>query len=373
MTAIDFTARAFGANALQQPVSQAGHGFMVGDVLSLTTAAAPNTWVKAHADSIISGEAVGMVSAIIDVNTFIITQIGYVQGIGNGSYPFTPGLPYYLSASAGLLTVTPPNPQVDIVMLCFYADSISSGFFFVSPPVLPPILTETPLIVQTAHGFTNGQIIRWDQGTTKYVLSKADTVAHAQGSLMVTNNFTANSFYASQLGYITGLSTAPGPFTSGQQYWLSTSTAGALQTSAPSGAGQAILPCFITNSTTSGYFFGGSGQLVESGSLLAWNDVNANTVMSSNNGYFTTAAVNMTLPTNYSQSDVLRICSHAGNGFTILQTQSYHQIFDLGLASTAGSGGTDSTVINGASIELIAVSSNGPWRVVSSKGSFTYA
>jgi hypothetical protein len=226
-------------------------------------------------------------------------------------------------------------------------------------------------ITQNGHDFIVGDIIIWEGNPTNaYVLAQANSLADCAGSMMVSFVPNVNQFYATQTGYIVDIT---GGYTAGIQYYLSPGTAGALTSVMPATAGEVVLPCMVFDTTSSGYFYGGSGTLVESGSLLAWNTVSTNTVMSPNNGYFTTAAVNMTLPTNYSQSDVLRICSETGNGFTILQTQSYHQILDLGLASTAGSGGTTSTTSNGASIELVAVSNNGPWRVVSNKGSFTYA
>ena len=101
--------------------------------------------------------------------------------------------------------------------------------------------------------------------------------------------------------------------------------------------------------------------------------VGINTTMVPNTGYTTTAAIDLTLPPTYFKDDVIKIVSDTGNGFTILQDQAYHQIFDLALNSTLGALGSASTEDPGAVIELIAEADNGAWRVVNNKGFFDYA
>jgi len=233
----------------------------------------------------------------------------------------------------------------------------------------PTSTNELTQLVNQAHTFTVGQCVIYSGGA--YIYAKANTLAHCAGTMIVSIVISPTSFYVTQTGYI--LNTG-GAYSTGVQYYLDpTSSTGGLTTTKPTTVGQVVLPCFVADSATTGYFYGGSGELIESGSLFAWNPTAGSITMVVNNGYFMTAAGTMTLPTTYNQSDVIRICSHVGNGFTILQTQSYHQVFDLGLSSTSGATGTVVTVQNGASIELIAESSNGPWRVVSNKSNFTYA
>lgn len=88
------------ARALTQTISQAAHGFVVGDWLRFNGA----TWVKAVATPGL--EAVGVVSNVIDPNTFIL----HLRGLMTGFSGLTPGAPYFLSpTTAGAITATEPS------------------------------------------------------------------------------------------------------------------------------------------------------------------------------------------------------------------------------------------------------------------------
>lgn len=77
------------------------------------------------------------------------------------------------------------------------------------------------LVTQTAHGFVFGNTIKRD-GEGNWILSKADTRANAGTVGIVSEIIDADHFR-----YITG-GLLPGNFVDGADYWLSTTTAGAI-------------------------------------------------------------------------------------------------------------------------------------------------
>lgn len=81
---------------------QTAHGFVVNNVLRYNG----TDYVLAQADSSVNAEnVVGVVTAVVDANTFRIGLPGFPQGSG-----YTPGSTYYLStATAGGTQTTAPT------------------------------------------------------------------------------------------------------------------------------------------------------------------------------------------------------------------------------------------------------------------------
>lgn len=85
-------------------VSQANHGFTTGEVVRLS---ATNTYAKALADNAENAEVAGIVSSVVDTNTFVYTQNGLVT---NGVPSVSAGTVLFLSDTvAGALTATEPT------------------------------------------------------------------------------------------------------------------------------------------------------------------------------------------------------------------------------------------------------------------------
>lgn len=114
-------------------VSQTAHGFVVGDVLRLSG----TDYVKAQADTAVNAEVAGIVSKVIDVNTFKLRIVGRQSGLSG----LVADTVYYLShVTAGALTTTDPQ-------------TISDGF--VSKPVLLTDSTSSGIIL-TYRGISDG-------------------------------------------------------------------------------------------------------------------------------------------------------------------------------------------------------------------------
>jgi len=93
---------AIGAGGTVDKVTQTGHLFLVGEVLYYTGSA----YARALANAANTSEIVGMVSRVIDANTFEITLEGKVTGLTG----LTAGEAYFLSPTvSGAITATEPT------------------------------------------------------------------------------------------------------------------------------------------------------------------------------------------------------------------------------------------------------------------------
>lgn len=88
-----------------------------------------------------------------------------------------------------------------------------------------------------------------------------------------------------------------------------------------------------------------------------------------NNGYFSTAAITVSLPTTSAVGDVLEGSVVAGSlQFTMSGTQSV--VFG---SSTTSLGGTLTSNAVGDGVRMICITANTKWQVVSSIGTWTTA
>lgn len=111
-----------GGDSISKSITQATHGFAVGNVLKFVT-----TYGKAQADSSANAEVVGIVSAVADVNTFTLLYGGYISTLSG----LTANSVYFLDDdTAGLLTTTEPTDVGDISKPILIAVSTTAGYVF---------------------------------------------------------------------------------------------------------------------------------------------------------------------------------------------------------------------------------------------------
>lgn len=234
------------------------------------------------------------------------------------------------------------------------------------------------VVSQNTHGFVIGNVIcRNNITSNSWKLASADSLINCQGSCMVSDVIDANTFVLSQEGYIVNYDASLPVLVDATQYYLDTNplNAGKLTATRPSSVGQVILPCFDTDSATSGYFFGGSGQLIESGVLLNTINEAGDITLAPNTRYFCTPASspqNLALPTTAVPGDVIIINAWNLPALDqILITQDgAQQIFGLGGSSTAGMMGGLLMTDNYSSITLICQTggANSIWFIENSNG-----
>lgn len=107
-------------------------------------------------------------------------------------------------------------------------------------------------------------------------------------------------------------------------------------------------------------------QIANLASAVAWSTVGVNTNMVADNGYITTATIDMTLPATSAVGLKLRLLNTSGN-FTIKQLAGQSIVFNT-TTTTVGTGGSIATTATGQAIELICTTADTVWHVVSSQG-----
>jgi hypothetical protein len=144
-------------------VIQAAHGFVLGDLLYLNGA----TYTKGLATAAVTAEIVGMVSRVVDVNTFEITLSGEVTGLVG----LTAGATYFLSRSvAGGYTATEPNTLGDVSLPIGVASSTTSMYVAVKRGAIVgavnarsdiALANNTTTNVQDVSAYQAGQLAGW--------------------------------------------------------------------------------------------------------------------------------------------------------------------------------------------------------------------
>ena len=102
------------------------------------------------------------------------------------------------------------------------------------------------------------------------------------------------------------------------------------------------------------------------GGLMPWNDVSDDTNMVSNNGYIIRGNRGMSLPPVSVVGDILRLVGQ-DNVFTLKQGADQTVSFNTDV-TTQGVTGTLTPVAIGETLEIVCVTANLDWRVISSVG-----
>jgi len=111
------------ANHLEQTVTQAAHGFTVGQVIRMQG----GIWVLAQANTASNAEAIGVVDEIINVNTFVVVT----HGVTNKLSGLTQDTVYYLDTTTpGLLTTTVTSTVGQIAKPILYAKSTTEVYIY---------------------------------------------------------------------------------------------------------------------------------------------------------------------------------------------------------------------------------------------------
>lgn len=107
------------SGSLVQTVNQTAHGFTVGQIVYWTG----STFALALADNGADAEVYGMVTTVINANSFIVTLGGLVTGT------FSTGVNFLSDAVPGALTTTPPTTPGHIEKPLLIATTATTGLF----------------------------------------------------------------------------------------------------------------------------------------------------------------------------------------------------------------------------------------------------
>ncbi len=137
------------ANHLEQTVTQAAHGFTVGQVIRMQT----GTWVLAQANTASNAEAIGVVDEVIDVNTYVVVTHGVTTKLTG----LTLDTVYYLdTATPGLLTTTVTNTVGQIAKPILYAKSATEAYIYDRIGI--EVAANDPVSYSENHVITAGEV-----------------------------------------------------------------------------------------------------------------------------------------------------------------------------------------------------------------------
>lgn len=250
-------------------ITQPNHGLSPQDWVYIDTA---GLFQKADSTTDVKAEVEGVVirlDATDPVNKFVLQTEGFVdEGVFTG---LTVGPAYFLSANnPGQMTLVEnlENGQVRLPLFVAYTDK--TGFIRQFDGIInngqQQVFSDLPdggdgqpvieLITQNGHGFSIGQAL-YNDSANHYALALADGVTpgreKAVGFVAAVPPPTLNTFYLQQSGFMAGFIAPVSPFIPGNQYWLSTTTPGALQTIEPTTIGHWKKPMLQATNTTAGW------------------------------------------------------------------------------------------------------------------------
>lgn len=226
---------AIGGGGTVDKITQASHGFAVGDVLYLNV----STYTKALNTAASTAEVVGVVSRVVDLNNFELTLSGEISGLVAGSYVDGSGTPLgslpaageavFLSQVAGKLTLVEPT-VVGSVSVPIGVTS-GSGTLYVAPKrgvvvgganarTQLTLANNTTATIQNMSGYDAGELAGWF-----YINATTDYRFYVQAQFVrgADNNY--------DVSYQTSGDTPPAGFS------ISMTNAGLLQYTMPNLAG----------------------------------------------------------------------------------------------------------------------------------------
>ena len=216
----------------------------------------------------------------------------------------------------------------------------------------------------SAGAGTNPAFIAPTAGTGLSVTTNATTLQYALSTPVTVSNggtgagtFTAHSLI---LGEGTSAMTALGAATNGQ---IPIGSTGADPVLATLTAGTGVS---ITNAA-------GSVTIAATGAGLGWTEVTGTSQSAAiNNGYIANNAglVTITLPSTAAQGSVVRVTGKGAGGWKIAQNSGQTIYFGTSTTTTGVTGSLASSATRDT-VELVVVTANNDWNVLSSVGNIT--
>ena len=183
--------------AIRKEITQVSHGFAVQDVVGFSG----GTYNQAIADGSYDGEVLGLVTSVIDADTFELTQAGYVTGLSG----LVQNTTYFLSHDTeGLLVDEKPITDGHIAKTVLVADSTTSGWVLPYPGYVvttgdtPTIIIDPQLDLESGNPVANSAVttaIYTLVEPPEYIAPTANLTAgiHQTVEMGTTlTNFTAN-------------------------------------------------------------------------------------------------------------------------------------------------------------------------------------
>lgn len=168
--------------SLAKSIAQTGHGFSVGNIVMYDGGA----YIKAKANNVLSADAVGIVSAVADVDNFTLTLGGYISTLA----ALTPGTVYFLSDDiAGVLTINEPDTTGDVSKPMLISVSATEGYVFNFRGVE---IGAAAAITSVSEGVAGPLVIVPTTGAVTVSMQSADTTTSGFVSAINYNTWTSD-------------------------------------------------------------------------------------------------------------------------------------------------------------------------------------
>jgi len=242
---------------VQKEIFQNTHGFIYGDIISFNG----TQYEKADASTSFVDEAIGIVTEIVNTNEFVVTYLGFIDGVNTitpqegGS--LLPATKYYLSADiGGKITANPPTTIGNIVKPILVTLTSNSANIINQRAELVVAggingTTQQRIekeITQSSHGFISGDVVAYSGGT--YQKAIASVVYDYDVFGIVTNIVNVNTFIITYSGHIESIGSWG--LGSDNTYYLSDTVAGSLTAVEPITIGSVSKPMIVTTSSSEG-------------------------------------------------------------------------------------------------------------------------
>jgi len=214
-------------------VVQPAHGFSVEQAVRADPGT-PGFFVLALSDTEVNAQAVGVITEIIDVDTFRLQSHGYTSAFGGGA-----GVElWYLSdITPGLISNVIPTASTSFTKPMFVVSTAGAGFIL-EDRIRSNAVADTNIIVipQRIPGeFALGDWVRpSSSGDDYYVLGLADTLENSRVTGMVIAA-DVTTFVLQTEGFTNALTGGVG---NGEDFWLSATVAGTMTNVEPTANGQ---------------------------------------------------------------------------------------------------------------------------------------
>lgn len=232
-------------------------------------------------------------------------------------------------------------------------DGQNAQFTFI--PSSTPNAIETS-ITQTAHGFSQGNIVTYNG--TAWSKALADNSLDAEVFGIVASVTDANTFVLLMGGLLTGT------YTAGIVYWLSTVTPGAITATAPTTPGLIGKPVLWAISTTQAIFYNMRGNIIPTPipppTNFPWNIITTDTIATVGEGYLTNSSglVTVTLPSTAAAGSEFVIANGGTGNFKVSQQAGQNIVGLGGGTTTTGTGGSLQSTTQGSSVRLVCLAAN---------------
>lgn len=253
---IEFTTG--GGDAIKKKYTQTAHGFTVGNVLSFNG----TSFVKGSAAAGNTYEFLGIVSSIIDANTFVLTYGGYIDL--SPVTGLTANTTYFVSpVVAGAITPIEPFNPGETTRPILITQTNTTGLVIMSRSSVVQNVGASGstgngmriqrTTIQNSHGFSVGDVIVYT-GSTYHKAKAVGSQPFPVG--IVDQVFDSNTFIVCFDGYVDGFSGVTDEFgkhlSGGTLYYVSPNTAGKLTKIRPYLNNQYIIPIYQALTTDDG-------------------------------------------------------------------------------------------------------------------------